>query len=292
MKSISHRTITITASLFVSLLAFNNTSHAETDFSYKKSEITDSITMLHGAGGNIAVLKGAEGLLVVDNGFDKNSDALTAALGELGEAPSFVLNTHWHGDHTGANESLGGSVIVAHQNVRERLAKGSAAPREIQPAASAALPDITYDSGTTIHFGDQTVTAVHYPKAHTDGDTVVFFEPAHVVHMGDMMFAGYFPYIDPSSGGSVYGYTKAVAAILERIDDTTIVMPGHGAIGNKADVQKFYDMIVATSATVKSMKDAGKTLEQAQAKGLSDKWQGWGDFFIDEARWISILWAG
>jgi len=272
-------------------LGFADSKQEEGKFEYTKTEVKGAISMLSGSGGNIAVLASEQGLLVVDNGFDKNKFALDEALAEFGETPTFILNTHWHGDHTGGNESLGDAIIVAHENVRTRLAKG-VAEKEIKPAKPAALPDVTYKEGTTIHFGDQTVSAVHFPVGHTDGDTVVFFEPAHVVHLGDLMFAGYFPYIDPSSGGSVAGYTKNVAAIIELIDDKTIVIPGHGNITNREGLQRFYDMIVETSATIKSMKEAGKTLEDATATGLSDKWQGWGDFFIDEKRWISILWEG
>lgn len=262
---------------------------AQEAFEYKQTPVKGSITMLSGAGGNIAVLKGDEGILVVDDGFDKNSAALKTALSSLGEAPQYLLNTHWHGDHTGGNASLGDTTIVAHDNVRVRLIKGS---ERAKPAPAIALPDVTYSDGMTIHFAGQAVSVMHFPNGHTDGDSVIFFEPEHVVHMGDLMFAGYFPFVDTSSGGSVAGYTKALEAIIKRLDDESVVIPGHGDITDLAGVKAFHAMIVETSGTISKMKAGGKTKEQAQEAGLGSKWQGWGDFFINEERWINTLWAG
>lgn len=264
-------------------------AQAEEAFEYKQTPVKGPITMLSGAGGNIAVLKGDEGVLLVDDGFDKNSAPLKAALSSLGEAPQYLLNTHWHGDHTGANATLSDTTIVAHDNVRVRLIKGS---ERAKPAPATALPDVTYSDGMTIHFGGQVVSVMHFPNSHTDGDSVIFFEPAHVVHMGDILFAGSFPYVDTGSGGSVAGYTKSVQAIIEKLDDDSVVIPGHGKITDLAGVKAFYAMIVETSATISKMKADGKTKEQAQAAGLGSKWNGWGDFFIDEERWINTLWAG
>ena len=283
------------ALLSLSLLTFT-ASHAhqhEGEFSYAKSDVTDSIAMLSGAGGNIAVLKGADSLLIVDNGFDKNSDALKQALESFGMPTQYVLNTHWHGDHTGGNAALGAhATILAHDNVRVRMAKGvKTANRTIPPAKSVALPDITYAKKTSLHFEHQTVTAVHLPKGHTDGDTIVFFNPANVVHMGDMLFAGYFPFIDANSGGSVAGYMQNLETIIGMMDEKTIVIPGHGKVTNVEGVKQSLSMIKQTSKTISQMKADGLSLEQAQAKGVGEEWQGWGDFFIDEARWVSILWA-
>ena len=274
---------------FVFLISHLTLSSAEEAFEYKATKVKGPITMLSGAGGNIAVLKGENGLLVVDDGFDKNSEPLKAALSSMGEAPQYLLNTHWHGDHTGANNALGDTTIVAHDNVRVRLIEGS---DRAKPAPAAALPDVTYSDGMTIHFAGQEVSVLHFPKSHTDGDSVIFFEPAHVVHMGDLMFAGYFPYVDMGSGGTVAGYTKSLEKIIEKLDDESIVIPGHGEITDIAGVKKFHAMIVETSATISKMKADGKTKEDALSTGLGSKWKGWGDFFINEERWINTLWAG
>lgn len=281
----------LTTRLFIAAVVLvTPTLHAEEAFEYQATPIKDGITMLHGAGGNIAVLESDSGLLVVDNGFESNSPALQKALEAMNADTQFVLNTHWHGDHTGANAALGNeATIMAHANVRVRMAKGDES-REIAPAAPVALPLVTYDDGATIHFGGQTVKAMHFPTGHTDGDTVVYFTEANVLHTGDLMFADKFPFIDIGSGGSVDGYINNVQSIIDMINPATIVIPGHGELAKVDDVKRFKAMIETTRADVKAMQAAGMTLEQAQAQGLGDQWVSWGDFFIKEDRWIATLW--
>ena len=281
----------ITAVFLAGALMIAPSAFANEAFEYKSSEVKDGITMLYGAGGNIAVLESESGLLVVDNGFEPNSAALSAALDAMNTKTQFVLNTHWHGDHTGGNAELGGeATIMAHTNVRVRMAMGDEA-RELAPAKPVALPVVTYDDGATIHFGGQTVKAIHLPSGHTDGDTVVLFTQANVVHTGDLMFADKFPFIDKASGGSVDGYINNVQSIIDMINADTIVIPGHGPIAGVEDVKRFKAMIEATRVEVQELATAGLTLEQAQAKGLDAKWASWGDFFIKEDRWIATLWA-
>ena len=273
----------------LSLLAAANV-HAEDAFEYQVTPVKDGITMLHGAGGNIAVLESERGLLVVDNGFKFNGEALDAALNEINPNTQFVLNTHWHGDHTGANAHLGGeATIMAHTNVRVRMAQGSEA-FNIAPATGDALPLVTYEDGVALHFGDQLVRAMHLPSGHTDGDTVVYFENANVFHTGDLMFADKFPFIDKASGGNVDGYINNVQAIIDMVDADTVVIPGHGPLSKVDDIKRFKSMIETTREEVAVLKERGLTLEQAQAEGLDAKWASWGDFFIKEDRWIATLW--
>ena len=281
----------ITLTFFcLGLLTLNSTTRAEEAFKYQSSDVKDGITMLYGAGGNIAVLQSERGLLVVDNGFEFNSSALDEALDAMGAKTQFVLNTHWHGDHTGGNAELGDeATIMAHANVRLRMANGDAA-REMAPAPDIALPLVTYDDGAIIHFGGQTVKAIHLPMGHTDGDTVVYFTEANVFHTGDLMFADKFPFIDKASGGSVAGYLNNVQAIIDMINAETIVIPGHGPLSKVDDLKRFKAMIEATQVEVDAMQSAGLTLAEAQQKGLDPKWASWGDFFIKQDRWIATLW--
>ena len=279
-----------TTNLFAASAAFLcllilNTAVAQEDFQYKVTPIKDGITMLHGAGGNIAVLESGRGLLVVDNGFEQNSKVLEEALAQFGADTQYVLNTHWHGDHTGGNAELANdATIFAHTNVRVRMADGS---KEVDPMA---LPVVTYEDGVTLNFAKQTVRALHLPAGHTDGDTAVYFEQANVMHTGDHMFKDWFPFVDKDSGGTVDGYINNVQAIMDMIDADTIVIPGHGSLANLEDVQRFKDMIVATRAEVAALKASGLDLAAAQAQGLDAKWESWGTFFIKEDRWIATLW--
>lgn len=273
----------------VALIGFfflvSGTAVSQDDFEYKVTPIKDGITMLHGGGGNIAVLESERGLLVVDNGYEQNSKVLEAALEQFSAETQYVLNTHWHGDHTGGNAELANdATIFAHTNVRVRMATGSEA------ADPMALPVVTYEDGVTLNFAEQTVKARHLPAGHTDGDTAVYFEQANVMHTGDHMFKDWFPYIDKDSGGTVDGYINNVQAIMDMIDVDTIVIPGHGPIANLEDMQRFKDMIVATRAEVAALKASGLDLAAAQAQGLAGKWESWGTFFIKEDRWIATLW--
>lgn len=276
--------ISVSALIISAALLSLPSSQAEEVFSYQKTPVKDGIVMLHGAGGNIAVLNSARGLLVIDNGFDSNSAALQEALDAINSETQFVLNTHWHGDHTGANEALGSeATVMAHTNVRVRMSDAG--------KSQAALPLLTYDDGTTLHFAEQTVKAVHLAKGHTDGDTVVRFVESNVLHTGDLMFNGKFPFIDKNSGGSIDGYIANVQKIIDMIDEQTIVIPGHGVLANRADLGTFKSMIETTRAQVAKMKASGMSMDEAKEKGLGEEWTSWGDFFIKEGRWIETLWT-
>ncbi len=276
--------------LLLSSLAISVSALAEDAFVYQTTPVKDGITMLHGAGGNIAVLESERGLLVVDNGFEVNSAALDTALAAFSAPAQYVINTHWHGDHTGGNAELGDDATVfAHTNVRVRMSKGNEA-FGAKPAEPEALPVVTYDDGVTLNFANQTVKAMHLPSGHTDGDTVVYFEQANVLHTGDHMFAGKFPFIDKDSGGTVDGYLANVQTIIDMINAETIVIPGHGPLSTVADLQTFKAMIETTRAEVAELRAKGLSLVDAQAQGLDAKWQSWGDFFIKEDRWIATLW--
>lgn len=265
--------------------------------SFRSTPVTDQVILLQGKGGNLALLKGEQGLLMVDDDYKNLSPALKEELAKHGglEKLTYVINTHWHGDHTQGNLALGGHAhIVAHDNVRARLMTR----QEIklfkmvsEPYPESALPSITYDKTLTLHINGETVQVVHYAGGHTDGDSVVFFKNANVVHMGDHFFNGFFPFVDVESGGNVLRMADNIKALLEVIDEETQIIPGHGPLANKQDLKAFHEMLVGTAAEVKAMKEQGMNLGQIQLKGLDSRWDEWADGFLPTRVWIGIVYA-
>jgi cyclase len=261
------------------------------------TQIKPSLYLLQGRGGNVMASVGADGVLLVDDDYGDYGLLYKKAVQALSdEAVRFVVNTHWHGDHTGSNEYWGkhAAVIVAHDNVRERLSTlqvNEFFGRETPPAHPAAWPLVSYANSMALHLNGNTIELQHYPRGHTDGDTVVFFVTDNVVHMGDHFFKDRFPFVDMASGGHAGSYADNVAAVLEKVDADTVIVPGHGALANKADLQRYYDMLVATRTAVGTMKSSGMTLEQAQQRGLDSRWESWGTGFINEKTWIAFLYA-
>ena len=258
------------------------------DVEVKATAIKGSVHMLTGAGGNIGVSAGEDGVLIIDDQFAPLAEKIAAQLGELGsDKPKYVINTHYHGDHTGSNaffHSHKGATILAHENVRVRLANDE----KIKPEA---LPTITYEDGIKIYFNGETLHVMHLAVGHTDGDSVVWFEQPNVMHTGDLFFNGRFPYIDQGAGGNVEGYMDSVKQLLAKIDDETVIIPGHGDISNKQEYSAFLAMISETFSYVKALKQEGKTLDEVKAMGLDEKWADWGWNFISEEKWITTLYT-
>ena len=246
--------------------------------------VTGGIHMINGRGGNIGVCAGDDGLLLIDAKFANLAEPMRAALAGLGEGdPAFLLNTHYHPDHTGGNAVFGAvTAILAHHNVRARLMAGEDPPPE-------ALPVLTFEEGVSLHFNGEEIEVVHFPAAHTDGDAVVFFTGSDAVHMGDIMFHGLFPFVDIDAGGSVDGVIAAVEAVLARIGPETRVIPGHGDLAAPDDLRTYLRMIRQTRAAVEDGMAAGKTLEELQAAGVAQEWSGWSWGFISAERWIATL---
>jgi glyoxylase-like metal-dependent hydrolase (beta-lactamase superfamily II) len=260
---------------------------AQRDFAnveIKSTPVSKTVYMLEGAGGNIGVSAGPDGVLVVDDQFAPLAEKITAKLKELNPtAPRFVLNTHCHGDHTGGNAHFGslGANIIASANVRERLSKKS----DSQPAE---LPVVTYETGASVHFNGEEIRLIALAPGHTDGDSLVWFTGAKVLHMGDQFFSGKFPFIDLGSGGDVAGYLANVEKALALIPSDTRVIPGHGPLSTVEDLKAFRDMLVETTGVVKKAIADGKSLEQVKAEGLPEKWKSWGTGFINTSRWLEI----
>jgi len=255
-----------------------------------------ALYMLHGRGGNVVASVGSDGTLIIDDDYPQFAGAYDKALVKLGMkgAPRYVLNTPWHGDHTGSNNYWGerGSSIIAHSNVLKRMStrqEMKAIARVVEPSPRAALPVVTFEKGLALHFNGDDIEMQHFPAGHTDGDSIIFFSKENVVHMGDHFFKDRFPFVDIGSGGNVKSYAANVQAVLGRIDDHTVVVPGHGALANKADLVRFHNMIVTTSAAVKSRLSEGMSQEAIVEQGLGEKWRSWGTGFISEAAWVSFI---
>ncbi len=253
----------------------------------KTTHVAGNVYMLEGAGGNIGVSVGSDGLLIVDDQFAPLAAKIETALHALDKGPlKFVLNTHWHGDHTGGNPHFGKeATIIAQTNVRKRLEEKSGTPKE-------ALPVVTFDQSLAVHFNGEEVKVLHVPPGHTDGDSVIYFSRSGVAHMGDQFFNGGFPFIDLNSGGDVRGYIKNVELALERLPQGVKIIPGHGPLGDRADLERFHEMLVATAGIVRDGIAGGKTLEEIKAAGLPDKWSGWGKGFVNTERWLETLYKG
>ncbi len=267
----------------------------------KTTKVSGNIYMLEGAGGNIAASVGEDGIVIVDDQFAPLAEKIQAALKNLGitdKPVRFVINTHYHGDHTGGNAPFAnsGSTVIAQDNVRKRLESGGVAgiggsvKMEMKPAEKAALPVITFDHDVTVHLNGEDIRALHFPSGHTDGDSIIFFPKNNVVHMGDDFVRYGFPFIDVLSGGSVQGMIDALEKASAQLPPDVKVIPGHGALSNLDDVRAFVKMLKETSAVVQNAIQAQKTLEQMKQEKILAAWDNkWSGDFIKTDAWIESL---
>lgn len=282
----------LTVSLLLAVSA-----QAQTDFSkveVKATKVAGNVYMLEGAGGNIGVSVGDDGLLIVDDQFAPLADKIRAALKGIADKKlRFILNTHWHGDHTGGNIAFGPeATIIAHDNVRKRLAteQKSAVFNNTTPASpKEALPVITFNNSLSVHFNGEDIRAIHFPQGHTDGDSVIFFSASNVVHLGDDFFAGRFPFVDLESGGSVEGLVRNIGELIGKIPADAKLIPGHGPISTLDDLKSYHRMLQQTTEIVRGKIAAGKTLEQIKSEGLPAEWAPWGTGFIKTDRWVETI---
>jgi len=278
--------IRLLLSLAVALVALNAFAQ-QRDFSkveIKATPVAKNIYMLEGSGGNIGVSVGPDGILIVDDQFAPLAEKIEAALKDLNPGKlKFVLNTHHHGDHTGGNVVFGAkeATIIAQSNVRKRLSSDANTKKE-------ALPVITFDQSASVHFNGEEIKLLHHGPGHTDGDSIIHFTGANVVHMGDQFING-FPFVDVSSGGNVEGFIKTVAAVLEKIPAEAKIIRGHGPLATVNDLKSYHEMLVETTGHVKKAMADGKSLDEIKAAGLPEKWKSFGGGFINAGRWIETI---
>ena len=258
----------------------------------KVIKISGNVYMLQGAGGNIGVSVGDDGIVIVDDQFAALAPKIKEALKAISAKPvKFVINTHYHGDHTGGNAIFGREgTIIATDNARKRLENGTSVFGEkIPPAPKGALPVVTFNDRATIWANGEEIRLLHLPNGHTDGDAVVWFTKSNVVHMGDLFFNGTFPFVDSENGGSVKGLVADLEKVLSTLPDDVKVIPGHGPLSDKPGLRKFADAMKGTWDAVAAGVAAGKTLDQLKSEKVLAQWDAMGQGFIKTDAWIEKI---
>jgi cyclase len=255
--------------------------------------VAGPIYMLEGGGGNIGVVADEAGLVLIDAMFERAAEAIRQAVKPLpgGERVRVLVNTHWHADHTDGNKAFGpGAVIVAHENIRALLAADQALMGGTTKALpAAALPGITFKDEITIYAGGGPIRLVHYPHAHTDGDTVVFMDGPKLVHMGDMFFNGMFPFLDVAHGGDIASWVKDLDKVLAALPAGARIIPGHGPLGGAAELKAFRDMLATSADHVGKLLKAGKSLDEIKAAGLPAGLEPWAKGFMKGPQWLELV---
>ena len=257
----------------------------------KTEALRGNIHVLFGAGGNIGISAGEDGVFIIDDQYAPLTDRIKAAIAKISDQPiRYAINTHFHGDHSGGNENMGkgGTVIVAHDNVRQRMSEGAfikAFNSKMEPQLKAALPSITFNDKMSLHLNGEEARAIHVEKAHTDGDSFIVFEGSNLIHMGDLFFNELFPFIDVQHGGSIDGMIKGVDMALELANDETIVIPGHGPVTDKTGLMAYRSMLQETRDIVAGLKAKGMSLAEVQAAkpvdGYKEKWKPFSPTWTD-----------
>jgi len=288
-------------SLYFLVFAFlSPASFAQADYTkvqIKTEKLSATTYMLTGAGGNLGVSVGKDAVFVVDDQFAPLTPKIKAAIAKLSRKPvKFVLNTHWHFDHTGGNENFGkaGALIVAHENVRKRMSSEQLIEflgMPIKPSPDQALPIVTFTTDVTFHLNGDEVHVFHVANAHTDGDAIVQFRKSNVIHLGDVFFNKLYPFIDTSSGGTIDGMIAAADTVLALANDDTKLIPGHGPLATKDDLRNYRDMLSTIAGRVKTQIKDGKTLGDIIASKPTVEFdEAWGKGFIRPNKFVEMLW--
>jgi cyclase len=255
--------------------------------------VAGPVYMLVGSGGNIGIVADEAGLFMIDAMFERVADQIREAVEPLpgGSRVRVLVNTHWHTDHTDGNKAFGpGAAIIAHENVRALLAKDQALMGgQLKALPASAQPNITFSDELTVYAGGETIRLVHFPHAHTDGDTVIFLDGLKVVHMGDMFFNGMFPFLDVANGGDIASWVRQLDIILAGLPGDAKIIPGHGPLASVADLKAFRDMLAASADLVRMQMTAGKTLDEIKAAGLPESLEVWAKGFLKGPQWLELV---
>ena len=288
----------LAASAFLVLASTAEAQLQQPEVTITTENVAGGVYVLFGQGGNIGVSAGEDGLFVIDDQFAPLTPKIQAALAELHPEPArFVLNTHWHFDHTGGNENFGnaGAVIIAHDNVRARMSVPQMMEffeRAVPASPPGALPVVTFNDSASFHMNGDEIRAIHVARAHTDGDVIVHFRKANVLHAGDTYFNGKYPFIDLDSGGSIAGLLGAIDAMLALADAETRIIPGHGPVSGRADLEAYRKMLVETTTRVRTLRAEGKTADEVVASVPNADYDAtWGTSFINGERYVRMLFA-
>ncbi len=292
-----HSLPSFAAALLLTATLFSARVEAQQDFTQvqiKVTKVAGTVYMLEGSGGNIGVSVGDDGIVLVDDQFAPLAPKIRQALKGITDKPiKFVINTHFHGDHTGGNAQFGADApIIAQENVRKRLKEGtSVMGSQVAPSPKEALPVITFNDRATVHVNGEDIRAIHFPNGHTDGDSVIFFTQSKVVHMGDDFVTYGFPFVDTRNGGSVSGMIAGVEKVLTMLPPDAKIIPGHGPLSTPDDLRKFLAMLKKTRGLVAQAIQQGKAPEQMKADSLLAKYDDYGKGFIKADGWIDTLCA-
>ena len=284
----------ITLSLFIALLFPSAAMRAQQGQApFTLTPVAGQIYLLQGDGGNIGILADPAGVLMIDSMYKRSAEQIRAAIKSLpgGDKVRFLVNTHWHSDHTEGNLAFGaGALSFAHENVRALLAKPqNLLGQQSEAYPASALPTVTYSDRLTIYVGDEPVRLVHYKNAHSNGDTVVFFDKSNVVHTGDMFFQGMFPFMDVANGGNIENWVKQLDAIIASVPADIKIIPGHGPLCGISELNSFRQMLQDSADIVRRQMKSGKTLEQIKAAGLPEKFAPWTKGFFTTPQWLELV---
>jgi glyoxylase-like metal-dependent hydrolase (beta-lactamase superfamily II) len=287
------RALLLIAILFATI---SSTPAEEKKVEFKTFQLSDTVYMLMGRGGNVGISTGEDGLYIIDDQVRPVTKELLQAIRKISDKPiRFVINTHYHADHTGGNETIGGAgaIIIAHDNIHKRMTTEQVSifmNSTTPPYAKAALPVVTFNDRMSLHLNGETATAYYVANGHTDGDSIIHFPASNVIHMGDMFFNGMYPYVDLDAGGSIEGMVNAAGLALSMANESTRIIPGHGQLAMTEDLKNYRDFLIKASTNVQALIDQDMNLQQIIASKPTEEWdEALGKIWIKPAQFVTFI---